>query len=333
MSGVKTIAVEAGDDGIRLDRWFKKHYPDLTHGRLQKLLRTGQVRLNGGRAKTGDRVQAGQEVRVPPLGDGTPAGERKHERKARPAKIDANRAEDLRRRVLHRDGDMLIIDKPAGLAVQGGSKTDEHLDAYLDELRFGEKERPRLVHRLDKDTSGVLVLARNAGAARRLTTAFRSRDARKLYWAVAVGVPEMEQGHIDARLEKRPAGAGERMAVVEDGEGQRAETLYQVISRSGRVASWLAMEPLTGRTHQLRVHAADVLGCPIVGDGKYGGASAFLQGDGIARGLHLHARGIRIPNAAGKAVEAFAPLPPHMAATFAFLGFHESEAEPGFLEP
>jgi 23S rRNA pseudouridine955/2504/2580 synthase len=333
VSGVKTIAVESGDAGIRLDRWFKKHYPDLTHGRLQKLLRTGQVRLDGGRAKTGDRVQAGQEVRVPPLGDGAPGAGREAGRKAKPAKIDPRRAEELRRGVLYRDGDLLIIDKPAGLAVQGGSKTDEHLDAYLDELRFGEKERPRLVHRLDKDTSGVLALARNGGAARRLTAAFRGRDARKLYWAVAVGVPGMEQGHIDARLDKRRTGTGERMTLVDDGEGQRAETLYQVIARSGRVASWLAMEPLTGRTHQLRVHAADVLGCPIVGDGKYGGAAAFLQGDGISRGLHLHARGIRLSGAGGKVVEAFAPLPPHMAATFAFLGFHESEAAPGFLDP
>ncbi len=328
MSGVQTITVDGGDDGVRLDRWFKKYFPNVTHGRLQKWLRTGQVRVDGGRAKTGNRVHQGQTIRVPPVHDrDSPPG-----RPKRPARLDPHRTDDLRQRVLYRDHDMLIIDKPPGLAVQGGSKTAEHLDAYLDELRFDGNERPRLVHRLDKDTSGTLVLARTGKAARWLTAAFRGRETRKLYWAVVTGEPSPSEGLIDTYLDKRRAGGVEKVTVVDKGDGQRAQSVYREIARSGRVAAWLAMEPLTGRTHQLRVHAADVLGTPILGDGKYGGPSAFIEGDGVSRQLHLHARGIRIPQRNGRAVEAFAPLPLHMAETFGFLGFAESEAEPGFLE-
>ena len=328
VSGVQTISVRSADDGVRLDRWFKKHFPDVTNGRLQKWLRTGQVRVDGGRAKTSNRVHAGQIIRVPPV----PMPSNPQERPKITARIDEHRAEELRQRILYRDDDMLIIDKPSGLAVQGGSKTTEHLDAYLDELRFDGDERPRLVHRLDKDTSGTLVLARSGKAARWLTAAFRGRETRKLYWAVVVGQPNPSEGLIDTYLDKRRAGGVEKMAIVDKGDGQRAQSVYREIARSGRVAAWLAMEPLTGRTHQLRVHAADVLGTPILGDGKYGGPDAYVEGGGVSRLLHLHARGIRVPRPGRSAVEAFAPLPPHMAETFGFLGFTENEAEPGFLE-
>ena len=330
MTAVRTVTVAADDDDLRLDRWFKKHYPELGHGRLQKLLRTGQIRLDGGRAKAGVRVRQGQSVRVPPMGEGEPVAE---PRAPKPAKLDSNRAAELQSRVLHRDRDVLIIDKPAGLAVQGGSGLKEHLDAYLDTLRFDAPERPRLVHRIDKDTSGVLVLARSAAAARWLTAAFRRRETRKLYWGVVVGVPSMPEGIIDAPLEKRQGAAGERMETVAAGDGQAAKSVYQVVARAGRIAAWLAMEPLTGRTHQLRVHAADVLETPILGDGKYGGAGAFLESAEVSRKLHLHARGIRFSIPAGGTVEAFAPLPAHMVSTFEFFGFEQNQANNCFLEP
>lgn len=330
MSGVRTLTVAAADDDIRLDRWFKKHFPDVNHVRLQKWLRTGQVRLDGGRAKAGARVREGQTIRVPPIGDATPPIT---DRPVKPATVDRARVAELQARVLHRDKDVLIIDKPAGLAVQGGSGVNEHLDGYLDALRFDADERPRLVHRLDKDTSGVMVLARNGAAARWLAEAFRRRSTRKLYWAVVVGVPQIEAGIIDAPLDKRLAGGGERMEMVDDGEGQVAKTVYRIVARAGRVASWLAMEPLTGRTHQLRVHAADALHTPILGDGKYGGANAYLESSDVSRKLHLHARGIRIPLPAKGAIEAYAKLPAHMATTFSFFGFEEFQAGKGFLEP
>lgn len=325
---VQTLTVTPSDDDLRLDRWFKKHFPEISHGRLQKWLRTGQVRLDGGRAKSGSRVKQGQLVRVPPLGDA--------KRDARPKKpapaVDAGRADDLRSRVIYTDDDVLIIDKPAGLSVQGGSGVSEHLDGYLDELRFGVGERPRLVHRLDKDTSGVLVLARHAKAARWLTAAFRQRDTRKLYWSVVAGVPEMPSGMIDAPLEKRHVGAGEKMVVVERGAGQTAKTGYRIVAQAGNVAAWLAMEPLTGRTHQLRVHAAEVLGTPILGDGKYGGAAAFIDTGADTEGLHLHARGLIIRKPNGMLIEAYAEPPKHVLTTLRYFGFYESQAEAGFIE-
>ncbi len=330
MSAVRTVVVTADDDDIRLDRWFKKHFPDIGHGHLQKLLRTGQVRLDGGRAKAGERVKKGQAVRVPPMPKGAGATE---ERKSKAPSVDPKITADLQGRVLYRDSDVLVMDKPAGLAVQGGTGQAKHLDGYLDALRFDADERPRLVHRLDKDTSGVLVLARNATAARWLTEAFRQRDTRKLYWAVVVGVPKLEKGIIDAPLDKRHAGAGERMELVDPGEGQAATTVYRTLARASRLASWLAMEPLTGRTHQLRVHAADALNTPVLGDGKYGGASAFLDASDLSKKLHLHARSIRIPLRTGRAIEAFAPLPPHMKTTFSFFGFEENQDASKFLEP
>jgi 23S rRNA pseudouridine955/2504/2580 synthase len=330
VSAVRTVVVTADDDDIRLDRWFKKHFPDIGHGYLQKLLRTGQVRLDGGRAKAGERVKKGQTVGVPPMpsSEGAMA-----ERKPKTPTADPKITAELQRRVLYRDSDVLVIDKPAGLAVQGGTGQAKHLDGYLDALRFDADERPRLVHRLDKDTSGVLVLARSAAAARWLTEAFRQRDTRKLYWAVVVGVPKLEKGIIDAPLDKRHAGAGERMELVDPGEGLAATTVYRTLARASRLASWLAMEPLTGRTHQLRVHAADALSTPVLGDGKYGGALAFLDASDLSKKLHLHARAIRIPLRTGRTIEALAPLPDHMKATFSFFGFEENQDASEFLEP
>ncbi len=320
MSAVQTIPVAADDGEIRLDRWFRRHFPGLGHGRLEKLLRTGQVRVDGRRAKAGDRIAPGQMIRVPPLGDLSP---REHEAPApRPRDIAM-----LERAVLHLDDDVIVIDKPPGLAVQGGTNTERHLDAMLDGLRFGAKERPRLVHRLDRDTSGVLVLARSAAAAAALARAFRDKTTQKLYWAIVVGLPKPRRGRIDQALAKLPGPAGERVAPDED-EGKRAVTYYRTVSHAGDKLAWLALQPVTGRTHQLRAHCV-ALGTPILGDGKYGGGAAHPAGVPNARKLHLHARALSLPHPGGGRLVVTAPLPPHMKETWAFFGFDESEeAEP-----
>ncbi|MBK8209929.1 MAG: RluA family pseudouridine synthase [Rhodospirillales bacterium] len=309
------IAVADDEDGLRLDRWFKRRWPGVAHGLLERLLRTGQVRVDGRRAKAGERLEVGQCVRVPPIVHASATD--RPPRRSRPP--DAGEAADLRARVLHRDGHIIVIDKPAGLAVQGGSKTDRHLDGMLDALAF-DGDRPRLVHRLDKDTSGVLLLARSANAAALLTRAFRDGRVDKLYWAVVIGAPALQQGRIDQPLAKRFGVAGERVGA--DEAGLRAVTEYRVVERAGRRAAWLALHPLTGRTHQLRAHCA-VLGTPILGDGKYGGAAAFLEGEGIGERLHLHARTLRFPHPGGGELQVTAPLPKHLRATFHFFGFSE----------
>jgi len=327
VSGVQTIQVTSDEADQRLDRWFRRRFPALSHGRLEKLLRTGQVRVDGGRAKANTRLAAGQSVRVPPLpapGEGNADAPRPS---ARPASVsDADRAQ-LRAAVLHEDDWLIVINKPAGLATQGGSGQTRHLDAMLDALcRHPDDERPRLVHRLDKDTSGVLALARTAAAARSLTAAFRHRETRKVYWAVVVGAPKPTAGTLRLALSKEPGSRGERM-VPDTENGQPAVTDYQIVDSAGGVASWLWMEPRTGRTHQLRAHAL-ALGTPILGDGKYGGQAAFLGGAELPKRLHLHARMLVLPHPAGGTLTVQAPLPEHMAETFATLGFTESDAPP-----
>ena len=324
MSAVQILAVTEDDNDIRLDRWFKRHYPDIGHGQLEKWLRTGQVRVDGKRVKASQRLQSGQHVRVPPV-PAAPADPIAAAERPRPP-VDEKTARMLRDAVLYMDDDVIALNKPAGLAVQGGTGTGErHLDAWLDALKYGRNERPRLVHRLDKDTSGVLLLGRSAAAAAKLAAAFKSRAARKCYWALVVGVPKPAQGRVDAPLAKLPGRAGEKMAVDED-EGKRAVTWYRVVDSALRKAAWLEMEPRTGRTHQLRAHCA-LLGTPILGDGKYGGAEAFISGTGVSRKMHLHARAVRLPHPrSGHDLQVEAPLPEHMANTFAFFGFDAAEA-------
>jgi 23S rRNA pseudouridine955/2504/2580 synthase len=317
MSGVQQIEIRTEEADQRLDRWFKRRFPALGHGRLEKLLRTGQIRLDGKRAKASDRVEAGQVVRIPPLGEPTERPEQPQQR--RPRAADDRWAMTLQKAVLYKDEDVLVIDKPAGLAVQGGSGLSTSVDDLLDALQFDAKERPRLVHRLDRDTSGVLALARNAKAAQRLAESFRHKDARKIYWAVVVGVPEVRGGRIDAPLQKAGGKGAERVQI--DEEGKRAVTEFAVIERAGKKAAWLALMPVTGRTHQLRAHCV-ALGTPILGDGKYAGAAAFLSKDNLPRQLHLHARRLRIPHPVGKGwIDVTAPLPDHMRKTWAFFGF------------
>ena len=324
MSGVATLEI-APEEGVqRLDRWFKRHYPALGHGRLEKLLRTGQIRVNGKRVRAGTRLEPGDIVRVPPLPEG---GRERAPRRPAPPPADTD-AEMVRDAVIYRDRDIVALNKPPGLPVQGGSHVARHLDGMLAALRFDAAEAPRLVHRLDRDTSGVLLLARHAGAARELTALFRARDVQKLYWALVAGVPKPAQGRIDAPLAKRQVGAGERVVATSDG-GQRAITDYTLIEAAGRRLSWLALMPRTGRTHQLRAHTASVFGHPVVGDGKYGGEAAFPAG--FEPRLHLHARALALPRPGGKApLMVTAPLPPHMAAAWRFLGFEPEPADDHF---
>ena len=318
MSAVETRTVTADEAEIRLDRWFKRHFPEVTHGHLQKLLRTGQVRVDGKRADASTRLAPGQAIRVPPL-TMAPGSDAPRPKPAKPVISDKEIAA-LQARVLYKDDDVIAIDKPAGLAVQGGTGTSKHLDAMLDALRFGAPERPRLVHRLDKDTSGVLVLARNVFAANRLAETFRGRDARKIYWAATVGVPKPYQGKIDLALAKEGGPHGERVATDED-EGKKAVTFFSVLENAGKEAAFVALWPRTGRTHQLRVHMA-AIGTPILGDGKYGGQGAFLPGAEVPKKLHLHARRLIIPHPRhGRPIDVTAPLPEHMQATWKYLGF------------
>jgi 23S rRNA pseudouridine955/2504/2580 synthase len=262
------------------------------------------------------------QIRVPPLDakDLAPRPEPAAVKRAAPPK----QMEALRNAVLYRDADVLIVDKPAGLAVQGGTGIDISVDSMLDALRFDGHERPKLVHRLDRDTSGVLVLARSARAAKWLTAAFKARETEKVYWAILQGVPKPARGKIDIPLAKLPGPMGEKM-IEDDEAGKRAVTLYIVLDRAASRAGWVALSPLTGRTHQLRAHCA-ALGTPIIGDGKYGGRSAFIEGPGIAKRLHLHARSIRLTTPEGREIAATAPLPPHLANTFKAFGFEPQMA-------
>ncbi|WP_291298181.1 RluA family pseudouridine synthase [Elioraea sp.] len=316
MSAVTTRTVTDDEAEIRLDRWFRRHYPNLAHGALAKLLRTGQVRIDGKRAEAGTRLAPGQAIRVPPLGELASTPKPKHE-----IALDPHELKDLHSLVLYRDDSMIVLDKPFGLPVQGGPGIVKSLDTVLDAYRFGSDERPRLVHRLDRDTTGVLLLARTPGAANRLAGAFRSRAAVKTYWAVVVGRPHPLEGRIDAALAKRAGMRGERVTVAEetDEDAAFAITDFQTLEFAGKKAAWLQLNPLTGRTHQLRVHCA-AIGCPILGDAKYAGGAAMMEG--LPEMLHLHARGIVIPHPEGGTLSVEAKLPPHMKQTFEALGFN-----------
>ena len=313
---VQLRKVAATDGETRLDRWFRRHFPALTQGALQKMLRTGQVRVDGKRAEANTRLLPGQEIRIPPLPDAPPPD---RPRAAPP--IDPREAKELQAMVIHRDAQLLVLDKPHGLPVQGGPNIARHLDGMLDALRFDAEDRPRLVHRLDRDTSGVLVLARSAAAAAQLASAFRGRDVEKTYWAVTVGEPSPPAGRIDLPLVRQAGPRGERTAAPEPGDrsAARAVTDFRTLDAARRRAAWLELKPITGRTHQLRVHCAEALGCPILGDGKYGGQAAHM--DGLAGQLHLHARALRLPHPAGGVLEVAAGLSPHMKETFGFFGF------------
>jgi 23S rRNA pseudouridine955/2504/2580 synthase len=313
---VQTRAVSDDESGLRLDRWFQRHFPELGHGALQKLLRTGQVRIDGKRVEGKDRVEPGQTIRLPPGVTAAPPAKPR----AIPTVSDRD-AEEIRGLVIHKDDQVIVLNKPPGLAVQGGTGTERHVDGMLDALRFGLDERPRLVHRLDKDTSGLLLIARTGQAAKRLGESFRDRETEKLYWAVVVGVPPKAEGAIDLPLAKRPGARDRELMQVDHEDGQKALTHFQVLDRAAKRAALLALWPRTGRTHQLRVHCA-AIGCPILGDGKYGGEEALLAAVADARRLHLHARRLALPHPSGKGELVIdAQPPPHFRRTVDAFGF------------
>lgn len=318
---VRQFRVAADDDGIRLDRWFQRHLPDIGFNTVSRWARTGQLRVDGARAAPGDRVAAGQSIRVPPA-------EPKAAETARPRRVRPQLSDDqvafAQGLVIHRDAQAIVINKPPGLATQGGTKTDDHVDGLLDALEFELDQRPKLVHRLDKDTSGALLIARTARSAAYFAKAFSSRTARKVYWAIVMGVPSIEDGMIELPIAKQPGTGGEKMHVDEE-EGLPARSRYRVIERAGNRAAWVELQPYTGRTHQLRVHMA-AIGHPIVGDGKYGGKEAFLSGT-ISRKMHLHARRIRVDHPDGGRVDVRAELPEHFSASLASLGFDISSGD------
>ena len=312
MTGVRLIAVTDNESNIRLDRWFYRHYPELKHGRLEKLLRTGQIRLDSARAKGSTRVRTGQKIRIPPS-----VAAAMHDTK-QPMAVDPNDIVDLLNLIIYKDDHVIALNKPPGLAVQGGSRINRHIDGMLDGLRFGAAERPRLVHRLDKDTSGVLVLGRSANSAARLASAFRGKEAIKTYWALTVGVPSPAAGRIDLAIAKRPTNSGERV-VADAVSGKRAITNYAVTAQAGQKIAWITLKPQTGRTHQLRVHCA-ALGVPIIGDRKYGGTASVING--LPSGsMMLHARAIELPHPVGGRLEIEAPLHDGMRSAWQFLGF------------
>lgn len=313
--GIRQFVVEPDDDGIRLDRWFKRHLPDASFNVVSRWSRTGQLRVDGKRATPGDRLTAGQAIRVPPA-DPTAAANARPVRRRR--ELTEDEMEFALSMVIHKDDAALVINKPAGLATQGGTKTENHVDGLLDALFFELDNRPKLVHRLDKDTSGALLLARTSRSAGHFSKAFSSRTARKVYWALVVGVPDIADGFIDLPIGKQPGSGGEKMHVDEQ-NGQSARTRYRIVERAGNTCAWVELQPYTGRTHQLRVHMA-AIGHPIVGDGKYGGKDAFLTGT-ISRKMHLHARRLRIDHPQGHQIDVRADLPPHMQDSFADLGF------------
>ncbi|MEO6580133.1 MAG: RluA family pseudouridine synthase [Sphingomicrobium sp.] len=311
----RTFVVDDQDDGIRLDRWFKRHLADVSFNQVSRWARTGQLRIDGKRATPGDRLEAGQSIRVPPA----EAKDEEDLRPKRPAiELSDDEAEFVRSMEIDHGRDWFMLNKPPGLATQGGTKTSQHLDRLLGGLAGENEQRPKLVHRLDKDTSGVLLVARSARAAGHFSKAFSGRTARKIYWAIITGVPSLEEGMVDAPLAKQPGSGGEKMHVDAE-QGQSARTRYRLIDRVGNRAAWVELQPLTGRTHQLRAHMA-AIGHPIVGDAKYGGADAFLTG-GVSRKMHLHARRLRIEGQDGVMIDGTAELPAHFAETLKMLGF------------
>jgi len=321
MSGVQIITVNEGEAGMRLDRWFRQHFPAVSHGALEKYLRKGEVRVNGKRAKSAHRLETGQDVRIPPLPDNAtePALPRKPEKSRTQRARDRTELEAMR---LYEDDALLILNKPHGLAVQGGTNTKRFIDGMLEAWGTGD-DRPRLVHRLDRDTGGVLVLAKSRKAAASLGFAFQKHEIDKTYWALTAGVPMPREGTIDLPLAKKSVpGPGkrslEKVVAGAEGDTKYALTDFQTVAIAGAV-TFLALRPRTGRTHQLRAHCA-AMGTPIVGDAKYGGQAAKLEG--LSAKLHLTCQSMRFRHpATGKPFEIAAPLSGHMDAAWRFFDF------------
>ncbi|WP_370931192.1 RluA family pseudouridine synthase [Bartonella sp. DGB1] len=322
MTGVEQKIVQQDEAEMRLDRWFKIHYSGLAFGALQKLLRSGQIRVDGKRAKSDNRLKVGQIVRIPPLNIDIKNNPSLTKNLLK--QYDDNSA--LQKMLLYEDKNMYILNKPAGLSVQGGSGVTRHIDGMLESWRNKKGEKPRLVHRIDKDTSGLLIVAKSRLAAQTLTDAFKKREVKKTYWAIVRDIPAKRTGRISNWLCKKSGSQGDYMTVCEHGDpdAQHAITCYKVIDHIPKSISWMELEPLTGRTHQLRIHTAN-MGNPIIGDPKYFHAdSNWICPGGIQNKLHLHARKLFFANIFGKKLEIIAPLPAHMQQTFNLFGFDEN---------
>jgi 23S rRNA pseudouridine955/2504/2580 synthase len=310
--------VDKGEEGVRLDRWFKRRWPHLNHIQIQKLTRSGQIRVDGARAKPDTRLSAGSQVRVPPLPDAPPPREK--------GQLDSRDAAYAKSLVIYEDEEVLALNKPSGLAVQGGTKTLKHVDRLLS--AWGEGlERPRLVHRLDRDTSGVLVLGKSPAAAAKLAGAFAKRRAQKIYWAIVAGFPKPGEGVLDLPLAKKGVGDREMMVPADpkDERAETAETEFVTIARAGPRAAWMALWPHTGRTHQLRAHML-AMGHPILGDPKYNNEASVELSQGLK--LQLHARRLILPHPSRGTLALEAPISPELRAGFERFGFDEHEADP-----
>lgn len=323
MSRIEMKTVEGDETGMRLDRWFKTHFPGLGFGHLQKLLRSGQIRVDGGRVKSDTRLSPGQVVRVPPMGEdaGTLGA----------LTVRTMRNQDdgdlLAKMLIYEDEKVYVFNKPAGLAVQGGSGLVRHVDGMLEAWRSKKGEKPRLVHRLDRDTSGVLVVAKTRLAAMKLAESFRHRETLKTYWALVKGIPKPNEGRISSWLIKEQTEDGDRMRVAQHGEkgSDHAISNYRVIESAGQRLTWLEMSPYTGRTHQLRVHALQ-MGCPIIGDPKYFESDTNWDfPGGMQNRLHLHARRLVIPHPDRGKIDVTAEMPQHMVQSWNLLGFEEAD--------
>jgi 23S rRNA pseudouridine955/2504/2580 synthase len=321
-NAVQTVTVTGDENGMRLDRFFEARFPGLSFSHIQRIIRKGEVRVNGKRAQPKDRLEAGQAVRIPPL------------------KLDApkpreNATEDQKNRAfiksitLYEDADVMVLNKPMGLAVQGGSGTTRHLDGMLGSLSGKDGQRPRLVHRLDKDTAGCLLVAKTRFAAAALSKTFRSRAARKIYWALVAGVPKPTQGRISTYLAKEEREEESVMRIAKHGDegASHAVTYYAVVETAARQLAWLSLKPVTGRTHQLRAHMNHI-GHPIVGDPKYFQKENWEFPGGIQNRLHLLARRIVVPHPRGGTIDATAPLPPHMQQSWNLIGFDTGRYDP-----
>lgn len=324
-TGVQQLVVTPDENEMRIDRFLETRFPQLSFSHIQRIVRKGELRVDGKRADSKDRLEAGQTVRIPPLKLESQA------ERPRSAKADADTIGFLRSITLYEDDDVMVLNKPAGLAVQGGSGTTRHVDGLLDALTGKDGQKPRLVHRLDKDTSGCLVIAKSRFAAATLAKTFRSRSARKVYWALVAGVPRVRQGRISTYLAREEAYDGDqRMAVAKHGDegAMHAVTYYAVVETAAQKLAWLSLKPVTGRTHQLRAHAAHI-GHPIVGDPKYFNIQNWELPGGIQNKLHLLARRIVLPHPRGKGtIDVSAPLPPHMRQSWNLLGFEDERYDP-----
>ena len=322
-TAVQNVAVTADESGMRVDRFLEARFPGLSFSHIQRVIRKGEVRVNGKRTQPKNRLEAGQTVRIPPLRLDQPKP------RARSNEADEETRAFLQSITLYEDVDVLVLNKPIGLAVQGGSGTTSHLDGMLEVLRDGHGQRPRLVHRLDKDTAGCLLVARTRFAASALAQTFRSRSARKIYWALVAGVPKVQQGRISTFLAKDEREDESVMRIARHGEegASHAVTYYMVIETSAQQLAWVSLKPVTGRTHQLRAHMAHI-GHAIVGDPKYFNKENWQLPGGMQKRLHLLARRIAVPHPRGGVIDVTAPLPPHMVQSWNLLGLELARYDP-----